>query len=52
MKMEELIFVTLYKIFDSKTSVIFREPVNTTLYPNYCDIIKEPMDIGTIIHKF
>lgn len=51
MDLEEHIFKTIYRLFERRSSTIFRFPVDPMLEPNYYEVIKEPMDISKIIEK-
>ncbi|KAH0786329.1 CAMK family protein kinase [Histomonas meleagridis] len=38
-------------LIDNPVSSLFREPVDTDLYPEYKNYIKHPMDLGTVLSK-
>ncbi|KAL7478646.1 hypothetical protein ACHAW6_004400 [Cyclotella cf. meneghiniana] len=50
-KLMELLVEVINKLKAYDFGVIFSEPVNTELVPNYLDVIKRPMDYGEIIKK-
>jgi hypothetical protein len=43
----------LGKLMDNKSALLFREPVDPELYgiPDYFDVIRNPMDLGTVKKK-
>ena len=39
------------ELYNHPLSRLFREPVDTSLYPDYREVVKTPMDLGTVQEK-
>ena len=48
---EQFCYEITRKIYDHPLSMLFLEPVNTSIFTDYLGIVKQPMDLGTILTK-
>jgi E1A/CREB-binding protein len=49
--LKDSLLASLHKLYEVPESTIFQSPVDVIAMPRYGDVIKNPIDLGTIRHK-